>query len=240
MSRPLVAVPAYPIAPGRVKGWEHAAVAAPTRYVEALHRAGAREALLMPVVFGDDGEADELLERFDALLLLGGGDLDPSRYDQERHTKVYGVVPERDAFEITVARAAVERRMPLLAICRGHQVLNVALGGTLRQHIPVDGHGTPGVPGGSTIHAVRIEPGSRLAGATGVERAEVCSHHHQAVDAIGDTLRAVAWADDGVIEGIELDDDAWVVGVQWHPEDTAGTDPTQQRLFDVFVEKARS
>jgi len=238
MSRPLVAVPAYPIAQGRVKGWEHAAMAAPTRYVEALHRAGAQEAVLMPVVLDEEGEADEVLERFDALLLLGGGDLDPSRYDQERHTKVYGVVPERDAFEITLARAAVARGMPLLAICRGHQVLNVALGGTLEQHLTVDGHGTPGVPGGSTMHAVRIKPGTRLAAATGVERAEVCSHHHQAVDTLGDGLRAVAWADDGVIEGIELDGDAWVVGTQWHPEDTAAGDPTQQRLFDAFVEQA--
>ncbi len=239
MSRPLIAVPAYPIAQGRVQGWEHAAMAAPTRYVEALHRAGAQEAVLMPVVFDEEGEADEVLERFDALLLLGGGDLDPSRYDQERHTKVYGVVPERDAFEITLARAAVARGMPLLAICRGHQVLNVALGGTLEQHLSVDGHGTPGVPGGSTMHAVRIEPGTRLAFATGVERAEVCSHHHQAVDALGDGLVAVACADDGVIEGIELDGDAWVVGAQWHPEDTAATDSTQQRLFDSFVEQAR-
>jgi len=240
VTRPLVAVPAYPIPQGRVKGWEHAAVAAPTRYVEALHRAGAREALLMPVVLDEDGEADELLERFDALLLLGGGDLDPSRYAQERHTRVYGVVPERDAFEITLARAAVERGMPLLAICRGHQVLNVALGGTLEQHLAVDGHGTPGVEGGSTMHAIRIAPGTRLSAAIGVERADVCSHHHQAVDSLGDRLRAVAWADDGVVEGIELAGDAWVVGAQWHPEDTAAKDPTQQRLFDAFVDAART
>jgi putative glutamine amidotransferase len=215
-------------------------MAAPTRYVEALHRAGAQEAVLMPVVLDDDCEADEVLERFDALLLLGGGDLDPSRYDQERHTKVYGVVPERDAFEITLARAAVTRGIPVLAICRGHQVLNVARGGTLQQHLAVDGHGTPGVAGGSTMHAVRIEPGTRLAAATGVERAEVCSHHHQAIDALGDGLRATAWADDGVVEGIELDGDGWVVGAQWHPEDTAATDATQQRLFDMFVEQARA
>jgi putative glutamine amidotransferase len=214
-------------------------MAAPTRYVEALHRAGAREAVLMPVVIDEEGEADELLERFDALLLLGGGDLDPSRYDQERHTKVYGVVPERDAFEITLARAAIERGMPTLAICRGHQVLNVARRGTLLQHLAVDGHGAPGVPGGSRMHAVRIEPGTRAAAATGVERADVCSHHHQAIDDLGDGLRAVAWADDGTIEAIELDGDAWVVGVQWHPEDTAATDRTQQGLFDAFVEQAR-
>jgi putative glutamine amidotransferase len=238
--RPLVAVPAYALAEGRVQDWEYPAMAAPTRYVEALHRAGAREAVLMPVVLDEEGEADELLERFDALLLLGGGDLDPSRYDQERHTKVYGVVPERDAFEITLARAAIERGLPTLAICRGHQVLNVARRGTLLQHLAVDGHGTPGVPGGSRMHAVRIEPGTRVAAATGVERADVCSHHHQAVDDLGDGLRAVAWTDDGTIEAIELDGDAWVMGVQWHPEDTAAKDPTQQGLFDAFVEQARA
>jgi putative glutamine amidotransferase len=239
MTRPLIAVPAYALAQGRVQDWDYPAMAAPTRYVEALHRAGAREAVLMPVVLDDEGEADELLERFDALLLLGGGDLDPSRYDQERHTKVYGVVPERDAFEITLARAAIQQRMPMLAICRGHQVLNVARRGTLQQHLTVDGHGTPGLPGGSAMHVVRIEPGTRMAAATGVERADVCSHHHQAVDELGDGLRAVAWADDDTIEGIELDGNTWVVGAQWHPEDTAAEDPTQQRLFDAFVEQAQ-
>lgn len=237
--RPLIAVPAYALAEGRVRDWEYPAMAAPTRYVEALHRAGAQEAVLMPVALDEDGEADELLDRFDALLLLGGGDLDPSVYGQERHTKVYGVVPERDAFEITLTRAAIGRGMPLLAICRGHQVLNVARGGTLEQHLSVDGHGTPGVPGGSTMHAVRIEPDSRLAAATGVARADVCSHHHQAIDVLGASLTAVAWADDGVVEGIELAGDPWVVGAQWHPEDTAATDPIQQRLFDAFVAQAR-
>ncbi|HEX6313130.1 MAG TPA: gamma-glutamyl-gamma-aminobutyrate hydrolase family protein [Acidimicrobiia bacterium] len=240
MSRPFVAVPAYALAEGRVKGWEFPAIGAPARYLEALHRAGAQEGVLMPVALDDGGEADDLLEHFDALLLLGGGDLDPARYDQERHTKVYGVVPERDAFEIALACAAIERRMPVLAICRGHQVLNVALGGTLLQHLAADGHGAPGVPGGSAMHAVRIEPGSRMAAATDASRFDVCSHHHQAVDALGDGLRAVAWADDGTIEGIELDGDAWAVGAQWHPEDTAAEDPIQQRLFDAFVAQARA
>jgi putative glutamine amidotransferase len=239
MTRPLIAVPAYALAEGRVEGWEYPAMAAPTRYVEALHRAGGQEAVLMPVVLDEEGDADELLERFDGLLLLGGGDLDPSSYDQERHHKVYGVVPERDAFEITLARAAVEREMPVLAICRGHQVLNVARRGTLLQHLTSDSHGTPGVPGGARMHPVRIEPRTRLAVATGVERADVCSHHHQAVDQLGEGLRAVAWADDGTVEGIELEGDAWVVGAQWHPEDTAATDPAQQRLFDTFVDQAR-
>src|ERR687897_17487 len=136
--------------------------------------------------------------------------------------------------------AAIARAMPTLAICRGHQVLNVALGGTLEQNIvPGDvPHGRPGVAGGSMIHPVRVRDGSRLATMLGATRAEVSSQHHQAVDTLGDDLEAVAWADDGVIEGIELTNrDHWAIGVQWHPEDTAGTDPVQQRLFDAFVAK---
>jgi putative glutamine amidotransferase len=238
MPRPLIAVPAYALAAGRVRDWEHAAMAAPVRYVEAVHRAGGQEALLMPVMLDDAGAADALLGSFDGLLLLGGGDLDPERYAQARHARVYGVVPERDAFEIELARAAIRQRLPVLAICRGHQVLNVARGGTLLQHLAVDGHGVPGVPGGSTMHPVRIEPGTRAAAATGETRTEVCSHHHQAVAELGDGLRTVAWADDGTIEAIELDGDRWVVGVQWHPEDTAAGDRVQQGLFDAFVEQA--
>ena len=238
-TRPLIAVPAYAVRAGRVKGWDDAAIAAPARYLEAVRRAGGQEALLMPVVVDDPGEAEALLSRFDGLLLIGGGDLDPARYGQETHERVYGVLPERDAFEITLARAAVEQRMPVLAICRGHQVLNVALGGTLEQHIAAEGHGLPGVEGGSARHPVRVEPRSRLATAMGATEAVISSHHHQAVDELGDGLDAVAWAADGTLEGIELTDDTWVVGVQWHPEDTAAEDATQQRLFDELVARSR-
>lgn len=236
--KPLIAVPAYPVEEGRVKGWEKPGVAAPTPYVEALHRAGALEAILMPVAI-DDTDAGEILDRFDGLLLLGGGDLRPEEYGQEPQEAVYGVVPHRDRFEIALARAAVARGLPTLAICRGHQVLNVALGGSLDQHIAdragLVAHGKPGVPGGSSVHAVELEPGSRLAEAMGVRHASVSSHHHQAVDRAGHGLRVTARAPDGVVEGIELDGDAWIVGAQWHPEDTAVDDPAQQRLFDTLV-----
>lgn len=241
MPRPLIAVPAYPVKAGRVQGWEKPGVAAPTPYMEALHRAGAREAILMPVAI-DDTDAGEVLERFDGLLLMGGGDLHPEEYGQERRDEVYGVIPHRDRFEVALARAAVARDLPTLAICRGHQVLNVALGGSLDQHISerdgVLGHGKPGVPGGSSVHDVDLELGSRLAEAMGVTRASCSSHHHQAVDRVGDRLHVTARSPDGVVEGIELDGDAWIVGAQWHPEDTAATDAAQQRLFDTFVRQA--
>jgi putative glutamine amidotransferase len=238
--RPLIAVPAYPVKPGRVPGWSTAAVAAPDTYLYALRRAGAQEAVVMPDEL-DDREAHELLDRFDGLLLLGGGDLDPETYGQARAEETYGVIGRRDGFELPLVRAAVERGLPTLAVCRGHQVLNVALGGTLEQHIASGDvfHGRPGVKGASAMHEVRVAEGSRLATAMGTTRARVSSHHHQAVEKLGDGLEAVAWADDGVVEGIELDGDAWIVGAQWHPEDTADDDPVQQRLFDAFVEHAR-
>src|SRR5256885_7807171 len=232
-TRPLIAVPAYPVKAGRVQGWEKPGVAAPTPDVEALQRAGALEAILMPVAI-DDADAAAILERFDGLLLMGGGDLHPQEYGQERRDEVYGVVPHRDRFELALARAAVDRRLPMLAICRGHQVLNVALGGSLDQHITDrDGvlpHGKPGVPGGSTVHDIELEPGSRLAAAMGVTHASCSSHHHQAVEHTGAGLRVAARAPDGVIEGIELDGDAWIVGAQWHPEGPPADDPARQRV----------
>jgi putative glutamine amidotransferase len=239
--RPLIAVPAYPVKAGRVEGWVNAGVAAPLPYIEALQRAGAQEAILSPVAIADAGGA-EMLARFDGLLLLGGGDLDPVEYGHERRGEVYSVIAHRDRFEIALVRAAIELGVPTLAICRGHQVLNVARGGTLDQHITgrdgVLDHGKPGVEGGASVHELELEPGSRLAEAMRVTRASCSSHHHQAVDRVGDGLRVTAHATDGIIEGIELSGNAWIVGAQWHPEDTAADDPAQQGLFDTFVEQA--
>jgi putative glutamine amidotransferase len=234
---PLIAVPAYLVRSGRVEGWSTSAVATPETYLTALRRSGARGAILMPDELGDN-EADQLLDDFDGLLIIGGGDLDPETYGQQREQDVYGVLARRDGFELPLARAAIARSMPVLAICRGHQVLNVALGGTLEQHIalgPVP-HGVPGVAGGSCAHTVRLQEGSTLATALGAMTATVSSQHHQAIDKLGTELEAVAWAEDGLVEGIELAlPDQWVLGVQWHPEDTAGTDAVQQRLFDAFA-----
>jgi putative glutamine amidotransferase len=239
--KPLVAVPAYPVVPGRIEGWRDAGIAVPEPYLAALKRAGAQEAVLMPEPLGEQ-DASDLLDHFDGLLMLGGPDLDPTTYGQTDAGYTYGISHLRDAFELTLLRAAIDRSMPTLAICRGAQALNVLLGGTLDQHITGrDGllsHGIPGVEGGAALHDLEIDPGSKLATAMGVTRAECSSHHHQAVDELGDGLTITARAPDGIVEGIELDGEAWVVGAQWHPEDTAGRDGAQQALFDTFVRQA--
>jgi putative glutamine amidotransferase len=240
--KPLVAVPAYPVVPGRIEGWVDAGIAVPEPYIAALKRAGAQEAVLMPEPISDT-DANDLLDHFDGLLMLGGPDLDPETYGEEPDGLGYGVSHVRDAFELTLLRAALDRSLPTLAICRGAQVLNVLLGGSLDQHITgregLLGHGIPGVEGGAALHDLEIDKGSRLQQAMGVTEAECSSHHHQAVDRLGDGLTITARAPDGIVEGIELDGNAWIVGAQWHPEDTAGRDPSQQALFDTFVAEAR-
>jgi putative glutamine amidotransferase len=242
--RALIAVPAYPLLDrGRIKSFYDDAVVVPVRYVYALRRAGGVEGIVLPTP-ADEADIGQLLDRYDGLLLLGGGDLHPTTYGQEPDTKIYGVDDARDDYELALTRAAVDRGMPVLAICRGHQVLNVALGGTLEQHISDRagsvGHGLPGVEDGEQIHDVSITDGTRLAAAMGTTSATVSSHHHQAVDQVGDGLRVVARSADDVVEGIELTDadGPWVLGVQWHPEDTAADDPAQQGLFDSFVDRA--
>jgi putative glutamine amidotransferase len=236
--RPLIAVSGKRLPIGRIEGWREPACATPTYYLEALQRAGAQGALLLPVPLDADGAA-ELLDRFDGLLLTGGDDLDPATYGQDPHPELLPVDPDADAFELALIRVAIARDVPTLAICRGIQVLNVALGGSLDQHITGrDGlisHGVPHV--GGAMHDVRIEAGSKLAAAMGVLTPACHSHHHQALDRLGDGLRPVGWAEDGIVEGLELDD-GWIVGVQWHPEDTAADDADQQRLFTSFVEQA--
>jgi gamma-glutamyl-gamma-aminobutyrate hydrolase PuuD len=233
---PLVAAPAYLVAPGRVEHWIDAGVAMPSLYVRAVRRAGGEAAVLMPDELAS-GDADALLGRFDGLLLIGGPDLDPATYGQEAVGSVYGVVRVRDDFELALARAAMERSMPILAICRGHQVLNVALGGDLDQHITdrFPGHGTPGVEDGARVHEIEVAPGSRLAACTGAARVRASCHHHQVLDRLAPGMRVVARAPDGVVEAVELDGAPQVISVQWHPEDTAATDPAQQAIFDAFV-----
>ncbi|HSO94660.1 MAG TPA: gamma-glutamyl-gamma-aminobutyrate hydrolase family protein [Acidimicrobiia bacterium] len=239
MTRPLVAIPTYPrLDPGRVLGWADDGVGLPARYVDALRRSGAQEALFLPEL--DDHAAGDVVTRVDGLLLAGGGDLDPSTYGAAPADTVYGVSAARDATELALVRAAIERGLPTLAICRGHQVLAVALGAQLDQHITgrpgLLDHGRPGVADGARTHTIRVEPDSKLAAALGTTSPAVSCHHHQAVSTVSPRLRVVATASDGVIEGIELvGDDVWIVGVQWHPEDTAPTDRAQQVLFDTFV-----
>jgi putative glutamine amidotransferase len=239
-SAPLIALPAYPIVAGRVDGWADPAVAIQSMYVESLQRAGAQEAVLGPRHL-DHREALAMLDRFDGLLLPGGGDVNPVRYGENRDPHTYGTVPLRDEFEFALCHAALELALPVLAICRGTQVLNVALGGTLHQHITdaFPGHGTPGVEGGQDVHDVDIEARTRAASAMGVTRARCSCHHHQALDRLGRDLTVTARCADGIVEAVELAGDTWVTAVQWHPEDTAATDPAQQGLFDAFVAAAR-
>jgi gamma-glutamyl-gamma-aminobutyrate hydrolase PuuD len=238
MTKPMIAVTGRHLKPGRITSWKSGAVAVPRGYTDALDRAGARPVLLPPPL-DDPEEAAEMLEPFAGLVLTGGADLDPARYGQDPHPSVYGVDATLDAFELALVDAALQADLALLAICRGHQLLNVAFGGTLDQHITdrpgLLVHGDPASgPGGGVDHDVTIESGTRLAEALGVTHCSVRSHHHQAVLDLAPKATAAAWSDDGIIEGFELAE-GWVVSVQWHPEATASDDPIQQRLFNAFV-----
>lgn len=214
-------------------------------YLEAIWRAGGDESIVAPRAV-DDAWAEDYLERFDGLVLVGGGDVDPARFDEEQHPEVYGVEPHSDDLELALARAAVALGKPLFAICRGMQVLNVALGGTLDQHITGrDGlidHGDP--RHGHAEHAVEVESGTLLAKAVGgssaVERA--WSFHHQALARLAPGLVVSGRTADGLIEAVEFEeagDRAWTVGIQWHPERLAAVDGQNQSLFDEFIAACR-
>jgi putative glutamine amidotransferase len=237
--RALIAVAGQRLPAGDVRSWKADSVALPSPYLRALNRAGGQEAILGARRINEP-EAGELLERFDGLLLIGGGDVDPKHYGQDPFPECYGIDTETDLFEMSLVRAAIGRGMPVLAICRGFQVLNVAMGGSLDQHITgregLVGHGIPGVR--SQIHEVRLEPGTWTAKATGVDTVEVASSHHQAVARIGQGLVVSGRAPDGIVEAMEHPESGWVVAVQWHPERTADTDPAQQALFEALVEQA--
>ena len=180
----------------------------------------------------------------DGLLLTGGGDMDPACFGETPHPTLYDVAPSRDALETSAVGIALDRGWPILAVCRGIQVLNVALGGTLYQDVGSD-PGTPIAhgqkePRAQPTHAVKLAPDSRLATAMGTDAVDVNSMHHQAVKALGQGLRAVAWAPDQIVEGVELDDTArLVLGVQWHPEELVHHSDAARRLFAALVEAAR-
>jgi gamma-glutamyl-gamma-aminobutyrate hydrolase PuuD len=201
-------------------------------YVQALEQAGARPLLVPPSVDG----VEETLDALDGLLFSGGSDLGPETYGAEAHPATNGVRAARDRAELALLEAALARDMPVLAVCRGSQVLNVARGGDIVQHLPeVVGHEEHrAVLGTFSEHPVRIEDDSRLGALLG-ERAPVKSHHHQGIGRLGEGLREVAWADDGVVEGVEDPSMRFAVGVLWHPE--AGEDA---RLFDALVAEARA
>lgn len=242
--RPLIATVAYHLSGDRVARWPEGGYGVPKPYLDALRRAGARTAIVSP---GEEGSPEEILEPFDGLLLVGGGDVDPRRYGAEPGDHLYGVEPDRDELEVALLHAADRLAMPTLCICRGMQVLNVAFGGTLHSHLPDDPdlleHGVP-TAGTQTIHDVSVEEHSELFAATRRSTLSCSSHHHQGVDRVGGGLVVSARSSDGLIEAIELpsragDDPRFLVGVQWHPEDTADTDPTQQTLFEALAQRAR-
>jgi putative glutamine amidotransferase len=209
----------------------------PAAYCDAVVRAGGAPALLPPVKV----DVAAWLARLDGLILTGGGDVDPASYAGEVHAANYGMNRQHDDHEITVVRKALQLELPVLAICRGAQILNVALGGTLIQHIPDEvgeqvTHRLP--PRKPTPHPVTIQPGSKLAGILGCSQCTPVSWHHQAIDQLGQGLQVAARAADGIVEAVELPGYRWLAAVQWHPELSAATDPVQQRLFDQFVQAA--
>jgi len=205
-------------------------------YPEAIQRAGAM-ALILPPDEVAGSEPDAFLERVDALLLAGGADVDPASYGASPHPETGSVWPERDRFEIALARRAIERGTPVLGACRGMEIVNVALGGTLIQHLP-DVIGTDEhrhTPGAFGDHEVRLEPGSLAARAAGAERILVKSHHHQGIDELGKGLVATGWSvNDDVIEAIELPGEGYVLGVLWHPEEDG-----EGRVIASLVDAAR-
>jgi putative glutamine amidotransferase len=210
---------------------------APRGYVSAVQRAGGLALVLPPDEVAVD-DPDLLLDRVDGLLLAGGADIDPASYGAEPHLETRGTWPERDAFELALARRALERDIPLLGICRGMQLLNVALGGTLDQHLPESlGHSAHRTIAGTfSEHHVRLEPGSLACEAAGVEGFVVWSHHHQGVEALGRGLRVSGWAEeDEIVEAIELPGRRFALGVIWHPEE----DP-DSRLIGALVDAART
>ncbi|GGI96442.1 gamma-glutamyl-gamma-aminobutyrate hydrolase family protein [Streptomyces brasiliensis] len=231
MTRPLIAIPARFSA--TASALRYAAEVTARTVTEAVWRAGGEPVSLHPA---DTGTAARL-DRFDGVLLPGGGDLAPHRYGAtSTHSSVYDVDDLQDTFDLELARHALESGLPLLAVCRGLQTVNVALGGSLEQDM-----GGPEREHRHLVHPVRIRPGTLLEEATGAEKADASCYHHQRVDRLGTGLTVTATAADGTVEGVELPGaPGWFTAVQWHPEDTAHEDPAQQGLFDALVAAART
>ncbi|MFD0169572.1 gamma-glutamyl-gamma-aminobutyrate hydrolase family protein [Streptomyces decoyicus] len=241
--RPLIAVPAR--FSSSAAALRYAAEVNARALVEAVYEAGGEPFTMHPHALGgraDPAEVAERLERCDALLLPGGGDISPHRYGAaDAHPDIYDVDEEQDAFDLALARHALETGMPTLAICRGLQIVNTALDGTLRQDM-----GGPGAEHRHVKHPVTVAPGSLLAGALtddeedSADKADVSCYHHQCVDRPGSGLTVTARAADGTVEALERPGSpGWLVAVQWHPEDTAATDARSRALFEALVEQAR-
>lgn len=208
--------------------WRQPAALVPQSYVEAVERAGGLPVLLPPQ---DPANAGRVLGRLDGLVLAGGPDLDPAGYGADRHARTGDPQPHRDSWEFALARTALGNGLPLLGVCRGMQLLNVALGGDLTQHLDPPDHQV--APATYTWHGVETAPGSTLAAVLGTQ-AKVRCYHHQAVARLAEGLVATAHSADGTVEAVELPGERFVLGVQWHPE----ADPTDPRLFQALIKES--
>jgi gamma-glutamyl-gamma-aminobutyrate hydrolase PuuD len=228
--RPIVGITSYAES-ARWGVWDVPAALIPLAYVDAIQAAGGRALLVPPSMEG----IEETLDALDGLLLSGGADIDPAAYGAEAHPETNGLRPDRDESEFALLEAALARDMPVLAVCRGSQVLNVALGGDLVQHLPeIVGHeGHKHTPGVFADHDVDVLPETKLCDLVG-DHAPVKSHHHQGFGRLGGGLRAAARAEDGTVEAIEDPSYRFALGVLWHPEE--GEDAA---LFKALVEEAR-
>lgn len=218
-----------------------------TPYIRVVDALGGSALLLTPA--HEPASIEQILDLSSGLVLTGGEDVEPRRYGQEPHPKLGATNPDRDRMELAAVRGALDRDLPVLAICRGMQLLNVALGGTLYQDLPTDLDGDllheQEAPVGDGWHSARVDPASRLASIFDETQLFINSFHHQAIREPGDGLRPVAWAEDGVIEAVEGPDHQWVFGVQWHPERGEAerqSDPRShpdRRLVEAFIAAAR-
>lgn len=242
MTKPLIAIIGREVT--EAQGIRGAGIASGRLYLEAIARAGGLPIVVPPLELGTDRSAPELrhhvaamVSRCDGVVLHGGGDIDPLLYGQDPSTDtLYGVNARHDLFELAFVEEVLTAGIPLLAICRGLQILNVARGGTLVQDLGADRPGHRKI-----LHPVRLVAQSRVARAMDTIHPQSChSFHHQAIDELGAGLVITGRSDDGVVEAIESTEESWTVGVQWHPEDTAAEDPEQQRLFDALVAASTS
>ena len=237
---PLIGLSTY-VDRARHGAWDEVAAILPYTYVRSVSRAGGCAVLLPPSPDGPaagqstPARAGAVLGALDGLIVTGGPDVDPRLYGALPHSKTDSPREERDAWEIALCRGALERDLPLLAICRGLQVLNVSLDGTLHQHLPdvlgSDAHRA--APGQMTANRVALNAGTAVASILGAETVGSC-HHHQAIELLGRRVQAVGFAGDGAIEAVEVEGNGFAIGVQWHPED----DQDDDRLFVALVEAA--
>src|SRR5438093_3503580 len=229
--RPVIGITSY-VTDARFGDWEAESALVPSAYVNAIERAGGRPLLVPP---SEEG-IDETLDALHGIVFSGGSDLDPETYGQDPHPETTGVAPERDRAELALLQGALARDLPVLAVCRGSQVMNVALGGDLVQHLPelVGDEKHKHTAGEFADHDVDLEPGTRLAAVLG-DHAPVKSHHHQGFGRLGGGLREAARAEDGTLEAIEDPERRFALGVLWHPEEAEDL-----RLFEALIEEARA